>query len=171
MAGLLERPPEQMPQEPIPEDQAVPQDAETQGQEPDESHPAFAQAMQFAYAALYQNDAMKNLLMALSKSQDKPDTLANSVYELASAATERVQDFPPELLILLVTQLISEASESAEAAGMELEPADIGGALKLMILRFFGEMGVDTSQLQAEMDKVTPDQFNQVASQVMQEAA
>jgi len=44
---------------------------------------------------------------------------------------------------------------------MGITPKDAADAFKQMLLRYLGENGVDTSQLQQSMDKIDPKVFEQ----------
>lgn len=160
MNGLLQQQPQQ--QQP------------QQGQEPDDvddstDHPAFQQAMQLAYSALYEQNAGKNVAASIQKAQSKPEALAHVAYEMASIAVERTEDFPEDYLVLLGSQLLSEVAEIAEAGGVELQPADVGDAFKLMVLRMLGEAGVDTTQLQQALEQYTPEMMDKVYEYAGQE--
>jgi hypothetical protein len=69
------------------------------------------------------------------------------------------------LLALLATNILEEVASIAEAAKIPVKPSDLAMALKQMILRFLGEQGVDTTQLQQAMDQVDPEEFNRMAAQ------
>lgn len=132
--------------------------------EADESHPAFQAAMELAMEALYGQQAAKGVAESLRIAQDPVDGLANTAYEIVSIIDERTNgDVPDELLVLLATNVLEEVGEIAEAAGIEVTPATVATALKQMILRFLGEQGVDTTQLEQAMGQVNPEEFNQMA--------
>lgn len=156
MAGLIQ---EQMGQAPT-----APPGAEVEAN-PD-TDPAFAQAMQLAMSALYDNGAAKEVAKGLKASGNIKDALADTAYEMVTVVDERTEGaVPDELLALLATNILQEVADIGEAAGIEMTTADVSGALKTMILRFVGEQGMDTTQLQAEMDKVDPAEFERVADE------
>lgn len=139
--------------------------------EADESNPAFQQAMQFAMEALYGQKAAKDVAESLRLANDPVEGLANTAYEIVSIIDERTDGaVPDELLVLLATNVLEEVGEIAEAAGLDVSPANIAEALKQMILRFLGEQGVDTTQLEQAMSQVNPEEFNQLAQQADQES-
>ena len=57
--------------------------------------------------------------------------------------------------------ILNEIMDIAQAAKMDLTPQDAAGAFKDMLLRYLGENGVNTSQLQQGMDKIDPSVFSQ----------
>jgi hypothetical protein len=90
--------------------------------------------------------------------------LANTAYEITSIVDERTQgQVPDELFALLATKILQEVADIGGAAGMDYKPADVATALKQMILRYLGEQGMDTTQLQQAMDQVDPEEFNRMA--------
>jgi hypothetical protein len=72
---------------------------------------------------------------------------------------------PREQVIgLLAMAILNEIVDIAEAAKMDIQPQDAAGAFKDMLLRYLGENGVDTSQLQQGMDQIDPAVFSQAAA-------
>lgn len=137
-----------------------------EGGEPGEDNPAYQAAMQFAMEALYGNKAAKGVAEALKAAQDPLEGLANTAYEMVSIIDEKTNgEVPDELLVLLATNVLEEVAEIGEAAGLDITPATVASALKMMILRFLGEQGVDTTQLEQAMGQINPDEFNKLAMQ------
>jgi len=144
--------------------------AEQMAPEADESNPAYQAAMEFAMEALYGQQAAKGVAESLRLAGDPVEGLANTAYEIVSIIDEKTNgEVPDELLVLLATNVLEEVGEIAEAAGIDVSPANIAAALKQMILRFLGEQGVDTTQLEQAMGQVNPEEFNQLAQQADQE--
>ena len=54
-----------------------------------------------------------------------------------------------------------ENQTRAEAAGIKITAPEIAGAFKTMLLRFLGENGMDTTQLQQAMDQIDPKVFEE----------
>lgn len=167
MAGLIQQ---QMGAAPAAEQSQMPagmpmgaEEAEG-GPEPDESNPAFQQALTFAYEALYKNEAAKDVAKQLKAAQSLADGMADVAYNITQIIDERTDgQVPDELLMPLAMQVLEEVGEVAEAAGLSPQPEDVAGAFKTMILRYMGEQGVDTTQLQQAMDQVDPSVFRQAA--------
>lgn len=135
--------------------------------EPSEDDPGYTQAVEFAMQALYQNKAAKDIAAALKNAGNKVDAMANTAYEIVSIVDERTEGaIPDELIAAFATFVLEEVAEIADAAGLDVQPSDVALALKQMILRFLGEQGVDTTQLQKAMDQVNPEEFNRVAAEV-----
>lgn len=148
-------PEEQMPQGQMP---AGGEDAE----ELDERNPEFIQAMKYALQVLYEKGAAGDIAKQLRSSQDKQDALANIAYEITSVVDERTDGkVPREMIALLAMAILNEVVDIGEAAKMDITPEDAAGAFKAMLLRFLGENGVDTTQLQQSMDQVDPAVFTQ----------
>lgn len=137
------------------------------GAEPDpETDPGYQQAVQFAMQALYENKAAKQIAQGMRAQQDPVEALSNTAYEIISIVDERTDGaVPDELLAPFAAFVLEEVSQIGEAAGLQIKPADVALALKQMILRFLGEQGVDTTQLQQAMDQVDPEEFNQAVEQ------
>lgn len=153
---------------PAPEMQAAPAPMPEQQMAPekDESDPNYQGALEFAMKALYSEKAAKDIAKALRTSKDPVDALSNIAYEIMSIIDERTQGaVPDELLALLATNILEEVASIAEAANVPVKSSDLALALKQMILRFLGEQGVDTTQLQQAMDQVDPEEFNRMAAQ------
>lgn len=167
MAGLIQQqmqgpaqPQGQMPQEGMPEDAM-----DMEGGPDEETDPAYAQALELAMQALYKNGAAEDIANTITKAQDVTQTLADTAYEICSIVDERTNGtIPDELIGVLASHILEEVSDIAEAAGLELTGAEVGGAMKLMILRFVGEQGMDTTQLEAAMNEVDPAEFDQIAA-------
>ncbi|WP_445012163.1 hypothetical protein [Vreelandella stevensii] len=180
MPGLLNS--QMQPPQGMPPEQAAPQGApppttppdqippdEGMG-EPDENHPAFQAAIQMGNTALYQEGAADNIHKQLLATDDPVNEMANIAYEITAIMDERTEgQVPDELLILLGTVMLNEVADIAIASGIELMPADLANAMKTMILRYVGEMGHDTQELQAAMDAIPPEQFNQMAGDMVAE--
>jgi hypothetical protein len=151
MAGLIQS------EMPAPEAEMPAPEAE---EGPDENNPAFVQAMKFALSVLYKEGAAKHVAEQLRTAKDKVDALADVAYEITRVVDERTQGaVPRELIGLLAMAILNEVMDIGEAAKMGIAPADAAGAFKQMILRYLGENGVDTSQLQQGMDKIDPSMF------------
>jgi len=166
-AGVAAAPPapgqtmEQVP----PVDPAM-EEMEDDGIEADESDPSYQAAMQFVADALYRNDAAQSIATQIEKASDKVKAVADISYDIANVAIEKLEgQLPEELYILFASTVLEEISEISEAAGVELTPGDIAGAMKQMILRFLGEMGENTSELQVAMDQFTPEMFDKMAQE------
>lgn len=135
------------------------------GPNPD-SDPGYQQAMAFSMEALYGKEAAKNVAKSLKTGGDPVDAMANTAYEIVSIVDERTDGaIPDELLVLFASNILEEVAEIGEAAGVQYKPSDVALALKQMILRFLGEQGVDTSQLQQAMDQVDPEEFNRAGAE------
>lgn len=155
-----------MNQAPMPNEGMREQPMQGQGMEEgdDEDDPNYIQALSFAMDVLYEKEAAKNVARSLRGAQDPVEALANTAYEITSIVDERTDgNVPDDYLVLLATRILEEVAEIAEAAGIQIRPSDIALALKQMILRYLGEQGVDTTQLQRAMDQVNPEEFNAMA--------
>ena len=147
-------------------DEQEPPDA-AGGDQGDENDPNFQQALKFAMDALYKNGAAKHIAEQLRSTNDVPGTLADAAYQIVQITDEKTQGaVPDELLVLFASRILEEVGDIATAAGIKVQASDIAQAMKTMILRYLGENGVDTTQLQGAMDKVNPDSFNQAADKV-----
>ena len=135
--------------------------------EADESDPNYQAAMQFVAEALYKNDAAQSIAAQLRASDDKVQVLADVAYDVVEVAAEKLDGaLPEELYLPLAATVIEEVSDIAEAAGIEYQDADYAEALKRIVLRFLGEMGQDTTQLQAAFDQFSPELMNQLSQEV-----
>jgi hypothetical protein len=160
MAGLIQNGMNQQPGGAMPPEQMPPD--ETAGGEVDERNPEFINAMKFALKVLYQQGAAEDIAKQLRASRDKQEGLANVAYEITSVVDERTDGkVPRELIGLLAMAILNEIMDIAQAAKMGLTPQDAAGAFKDMLLRYLGENGVNTSQLQQGMDKIDPSVFSQ----------
>jgi len=129
---------------------------------PDENNPAFVQATQFAMQALYEKGAAQDVAKQLRATSDHVQALSDIAYEMTSVIDERTQgQVPDELIVLLAIKVLTEIGDIAEAAGIKVSAQDIAGAFKDMLLRFLGENGMDTSQLQQAMDQIDPKVFEE----------
>jgi hypothetical protein len=165
MAGLIEQ--NMAPdQQAAPEMQAAPAPGMQEAPEKDASDPNYQVALEFAMKALYSDKAAKDIAKALRTSKDPVEALGTISYEIMAIVDERTDGaVPDELLALLATNILEEVASIAEAANIPVKPSDLALALKQMILRFLGEQGVDTTQLQQAMDQVDPEEFNRMAAQ------
>ena len=140
-----------------------PEADDTSGDDPD-TDPNYTTALKFAMQALYENGAAQGVAKGLQTAQEPVEGLANTAYEITSVVEERTQGaVPDELFALLATRILQEVADIGEAAGIKYRPSDIATALKTMILRYLGEQGMDTTQLQQAMDQVNPEEFNRLA--------
>lgn len=166
MPGLLQQgmaaqqPPPQAAQpvqgEPMPQGEGAPMD---------ESHPAFEAAVQLAHTALYEQGSADEIHAMLINAEDPVSQMADIAYQMTEIADERTEgQVPDELIILLAANMLNEVADIATASGVELRPADLANAMKQMILRYVGEMGHDTRQLQAAMDAIPPEEFDRMTA-------
>lgn len=135
-----------------------------QSQSVDENNPAFLRALKFAMRVLYEKKAAGDVASQLRAATDKTEALGNIAYEIVSTVDERTEGtVPRELLGLLAMAILKEVIDIGQAAKMDITPENAAGAFKNMLLRYLGENGVDTSQLQQGMDKIDPAVFSQGA--------
>jgi hypothetical protein len=130
----------------------------------DENNPAFQAAIELAMKALYEKNAAADVAQALKSAPSPVEGLANTAYEIASIADEQTDgQVPDELIVLLGLTVLQEVADIGEAAGVDVSAANLAEAFKQMLLRFLGEQGLDTTQLQQAMDQVDPAVFEQAA--------
>lgn len=130
--------------------------------------PAFQAALQFAMQALYENGAARDVAQSLRSAPDPIAGLADTAYEMVSLVDERTDgEVPDELLILLSITILQEVAEIGEAAGVDTSATNVAEAFKQMLLRFLGEQGMDTTQLEQAMAEVDPAMFEQAANAEM----
>ena len=128
----------------------------------DENNPQFIQAMKFALQVMYKEGAAKDIAEQLRTSPNKQEGLATSAYEITSVVDERTGGkVPRELVALLAMAILKEVMDIGQAAKMDIRPEEAAGAFKDMLLRYLGENGVDTTQLQQGMDQIDPAVFTQ----------
>lgn len=172
MAGLIQQQmtgaqdEEQNEQEQDPMAQGMPQGEmpEDEGAEPDENDPAFKTAIAYAMQVLYEQQAAKDVSQSLKSAPSVAEGMSNVAYEITTIVDEKTEgSVPDELLMLLGMKVLEEVADIAEASGLQPSTQDVAGAFKDMVLRFLGENGVDTAQLQQAMDQVDPSAFEQGA--------
>jgi hypothetical protein len=130
----------------------------------DENNPAFLRALKYAMRVLYEQKAAGDVAEQLRVAKDKTEALANIAYDITSTVDERTDGtVPRELISLLAMAILKEVIDIGQAAKMEVTPQNAAAAFKNMLLRYLGENGVDTSQLQQGMDKIDPAIFSQGA--------
>lgn len=135
------------------------------GPDPD-TDPNYATALKFAMQAMYQNGGAEGVASSLQAAGDPVEGLANTAYEITSIVDERTEGaVPDELFALLATKILEEVADVGIAAGIDYKPSDVAMALKQMILRYLGEQGMDTTQLQQAMDQVDPAEFDRMAEE------
>lgn len=128
-----------------------------------DTDPAFQQAATLAMEALYSNQAAKDVAKSLRSAASVVDGLADTAYEITSIIDERTDgQVPDELLVPLAAKVLEEVGDIAEAAGIAVTGADVAEAMKKMILRFLGEQGIDTTQLEQAMSQIDPQEFNNI---------
>ena len=129
-----------------------------------EDNPQFVQAMKYALQVLYEKGAAKDVAEQVRAGKDKVESMANIAYEITSTVDERTEGkVPRELIGLLAMAILKEVTDIASAAKVDMSPVDAANAFKMMLLRYLGENGVNTSQLQQAMDQVDPSVFTQGA--------
>lgn len=130
----------------------------------DENNPEFLRALKFAMRVLYEQKAAGDVAKQLRLAKDKADALSNIAYDITSTVDERTEGkVPRQLLGLLAMAILKEVIDIGQAAKMNITSQDAASAFKNMLLRYLGENGVDTSQLQKGMDKIDPSVFSQGA--------
>jgi hypothetical protein len=143
-----------------PASQASPPEPDDEGA--GEEDPGYQQALKFAMDALYKGGAAKQIAQQIKSSKGMATTVADIAYNIITIADEKTQGaVPDELLAMFASSILKEVVDIAEAAGIKVKPAEIAAAMKTMILRYLGEQGIDTTQMQAAMDQVDPSMFDQ----------
>ena len=180
MQGLLKQPGQEAPVDQAAIDQAVQMTeqemAQQGGQQPmqeqgaeeegPDDDPMLDAAIDYVKRALYETGSADGVSETLKKSRQPVEDMATMAYELVSMADEKTEgQIPDELLMTLAVTVLTEVSEIAEASGVKLQPSDLASALKIMTLRFVGEMGHDTRTLQEAFNQVSPEQINQLAAE------
>ena len=165
MAGLIQ---EQMAAgAPVAQEEQMPageMGMESEGPDPDEDNPAFQSAIAYAMEVLYDKGAAKDIAKQLKAAQSPVDGASDIAYEVVSVVDERTDgEVPDELIILLGMKILEEVVEIADAAGLEMSPVDVADAFKKMLLRYLGEQGMDTTQLEQAMNSVDPAVFEAAA--------
>jgi len=129
-----------------------------------ENNPYFVQAMKYALQVLYEQGAAKDVASQIRAGKDKVESMANVAYEITSTVDERTEGkVPRELIALLAMAILKEVIDIAQAAKVDTAPLDAANAFKMMLLRYLGENGVETSKLQQAMDQVDPSVFTKGA--------
>ena len=148
--GMLTRP--QAPQQPPPKkgDRMQP----NSGSATD----AYDSAMTFVRKALYGKEAARDVAKSLRAAQDPAQGLADTAYQMVTIADERTNgEIPDEELIAFASEVLGEVADIAKAAGVEVKGAVIAKAVRIMLLRYVSEQGLDITQLQQAMDGVDPE--------------
>lgn len=142
-------------------------DLEDDEVEADVDHPAYQAALRFVADALYRdNGAAESIAVQLSKGMNKNEALANVAYEIMTVAVEKLEgNLPEELYLVFAATILEELNDIAEAADVTYAPEDLADVLKRLILRYLGELGVDTTELEQAMNQVTPETFSKLAEQ------
>lgn len=161
-----------------PEDQvAAPEQSPLAEQDdtPPEQDPAFVAAVTWLRRALYEDGAADHVHRIMQNpGADQPGQLATLAYELAQQADAVTNgEIDDTNLVSLGVFALAEVGEIAEASGAELEPAAMASALKTMMFRYLQESGAPAEQiqqLQAAMNQITPQQFNEIAQAAQQQA-
>lgn len=128
----------------------------------DENNPDFLRAMKYAMRVLYEQNAAGDVAKQLRSAQDKSQAVGDIAYTIVQTVDERTDGkVPRELIGLLAMAILKEVIDIGQAAKLDITPQDAAAAFKNMLLRYLGENGVDTSQLQQGMDKIDPAVFSQ----------
>lgn len=118
-------------------------------------------ATEFMLAALYENNAGAGAAKSIIRAKDKAEAMANYAYELAGVAIEKAGASSEDDIVPIAALALTEIGEIAQAVDPTVTDEMIAKAMSIMVLRFYGEMGIDTRQLQAAMDQYTPDMMKQ----------
>jgi hypothetical protein len=133
-----------------------------QSASPDENNPEFKSAVAYAMQVLYEQQAAKDVSKSLKAAPSVAEGMANVAYDISSIVDDKTKGaVPDELIILLGMRILEEVADIAEASGLKPSTQDVAQAFKTMLLRFLGENGMDTTQLQQAMDQVDPKAFEE----------
>lgn len=167
MQGLLQQPaemrgaPQGAPQELPPE--GMPPETMEEGMDEgaDESHPAFQASTQLIRDALYKEGAADNLHNIVAKNGMSAEVLADTAYDMLELVEDKTGGVPDELLARLAVHVVEEVVDIALASGEQLEEPEITEAVGIMVVRWAGEMGFDTRELQQAIDAALKEMFNE----------
>jgi hypothetical protein len=128
---------------------------------------AFKEAVTFARKALYEDGAAKGIAQSLKVAPSPVEGLADTAYRICEIVDERTGgNVPDEHIMILGAEILEEVTDIGEAAGIQYKPTEVAEAFKQMILRFLGEQGLNTTELEAAMSQVDPAVFEQAAEGV-----
>jgi hypothetical protein len=168
MAGLINQAMSDAPQAPMPQSGAggdvdpKTQDTFNQVAGLDESpeisqdsDPAYQAAIDMAHEVMYKNGAAEDIATSLQTAPDLTEVLANTAYDIVSALDDNTEGaIPDELMASLALEILTEVADIGEAAGVAVNSAAVGEAVKQMMLRYVTENGGDSSSLRQSFGQI-----------------
>ena len=136
-----------------------------------DSDPGYQEAMAIVMDTFYRGGGAKDVAKAVKAAPDPVDAIANIAYDAVTAVDERTQGVvPDELVGAFACQVLGEVADIAEAAGVKLGAKQIAEAVKIMLMRYATDNGLDSQELQQAMGTVDTDQLGQQLEQQGAEA-
>lgn len=127
---------------------------------PAQAGTAYEQGMALVREALYGAEAARDVAQAMKVSQNPPEALAMTAYEMVTIADEGTNGaIPDEELIAFASEVLGEVADIANAAGIEVKGVTIAKAMQMMLVRYVTEQGMDPTQLQQAMAQVNTEEL------------
>lgn len=157
----------------MPEQEGEQSDVNEQGEEASqEEQDWYNRAMIVVGRALYEKNAIKDLVAAIKGSNDPADALADATLRVVQAVDDKLQgNIPESMLASIATDTMGQIVEGLQAAGMKIDGQLISQATQGMMTKFLKEQGVPPEEIQKMTQSVD---MNQMAGQVngaLQEAS
>lgn len=159
---------------PPPGEEELPPEGEEIDESDPENDPNFVKAFNFVRKNLYEKGAADKLFTKISKAPEAKGELASFAYHLTQKADQVTGgNILDENLASLGILTLAEIMEIAEASGASIESADMAGAMKQMMIMYMEEQGMPVEQIkqvQASMNEMKPEHFEEVNNKVMEMA-
>jgi methylmalonyl-CoA mutase N-terminal domain/subunit len=148
--------------------QGRPQDMQDMGPGGDqataEEQDWYNRAMIVVGKALYEKNAIKDLVTAVKSSPEPANTLAGAALDIVKAVDEKLEgNIPESMLASIAVDTMGQIVEGLQAAGVKVDGQMIAQATQGMLVKFLREQGVPEQELQKMVQSVD---MNQVVGQV-----
>lgn len=157
MAGLINdaTQPEQQPMgDEMMAEQPPAEEASTEGAPADAVDDAVQQVVTGAMELLYRHKTLNQIVQSIAQAGDVAQGLADATYQLMTILDDKSGgQIPEEALIPSAIEILGLIAEDYEkVSGQPVAGRDIAVASQKMLIRFFQENGVDTAEVQQNID-------------------
>lgn len=148
---------------PMPEDDMEGQaPAMEQGEDGEETNPAYVKAKELMLSKLYEDGAADQIAQAMGSAPDPVRGVIDQTMAMLDAMEQATQgSVPDELVMTFVIEVIGEMVEIAQAAKLPIGNTEVAVIVREVLANVVDNLGGDSTAIREEMAQIDPEQVAQ----------